>query len=133
MSAPNAGYSGTPLPKKLGIKEGSTVWLAGAVPAGFAATLGELPDGARLVKSAGDPDLTLFFVRRARDLAKLPAVAERGGHALWICWPKKTSPLAVDLNEDLVRQAGLDLGLVDYKVCAVDADWSGLKFARRKA
>jgi hypothetical protein len=129
-----AGYSGTPLPKKLGIAEGNTVALIGA-PEGFEKTLGDLPEGAKLRRTAtGSPDLVLWFLRsRAvleREIKKRAPLAARRG--MWIVWPKKTSPLAGDVNENHVRAAGLAAGLVDYKVCAVDADWSGLKFAQRK-
>ena len=128
-----AGYSGTPLPQKLGIKGGTRVALVGA-PERFEETLGPLPPGAALRRDRrGEADLTLWFVRRASELSGLRRVAAKMGQGLWICWPKKSSPLASDLNENMVRDAGLDVGLVDYKVCAVDADWSGLKFARRKS
>jgi hypothetical protein len=129
------GYSGTPLPKKLGIKPNATVWLAGA-PAGFRALLGHLPDGAALrTRAGGSPDLIVWFVRSSSDLeariGKMAAAIGRDG--LWIAWPKKMSPLAApDLTQTEVRRAGLAIGLVDYKICAVDADWSALKFARRR-
>ncbi len=129
-----AGYSGTPLPKKLGIKPGSTVALAGA-PSGVEATLGELPEGAALRKSArADNDLLLWFVRSRRDLERrVAAMGERAGRdGLWILWPKKASGVKSDVSEKLVRAAGLGAGLVDYKICAFDATWSGLRFARRK-
>jgi CheY-like chemotaxis protein len=127
-----AGYSGTPLPKKLGIAAGTAVRLIGA-PHDFERTLGPLPEGASLRgDSRGDVHLTLWFVRAARELSRVERVGARAGKALWICWPRKTSALASDVNESLVRRAGLDAGLVDYKICAVDATWSGLKFARRK-
>jgi hypothetical protein len=129
-----AGYSGTPLPKKLGIKAGSTVALAGA-PAGLETTLGDLPEGATTHREAGAPrDLTLWFVTsRAsleRDLASMTGHA--AGGRLWICWPKKASGMASDLSQNVVRQAGLDAGLVDFKICAIDATWSGLRFSRRE-
>jgi CheY-like chemotaxis protein len=132
--SPLAGYSGTPLPKKLGIKPDSDTVLVGA-PEGFEKTLGELPADARIRRQAtGRPDLTLWFVtsrkQLERDVPRMVAMAASGG--VWIVWPKKTSPLATDVGEADVRRVGLAAGLVDYKICAVDADWSGLKFALRK-
>ena len=130
-----AGYSGTPLPKKLGIAPGKRVALDGA-PDGFEKTLGRLPEGARCARGLrGAPDVALVFVRSnaalaARFARAAAAVAE--GARLWIAWPKKTSKLAGDVREDTVRACGLAQGWVDYKVCAVDADWSGLCFAKRK-
>jgi len=131
-----AGYSGTPLPKKLGIKEGSTVVLIGA-PRGFETVLGELPAGARVVRRASSgADLTLWFPATRRELEREVrglglTATERGG--LWIAWPKKASGVVTDLTEARVREAGLGGGLVDFKVCAIDATWSGLRFARRRA
>ena len=129
-----AGYSGTPLPRKLGIKPGMVVRLLNA-PAGFETTLGELPDEARVTRRGDEPgDLTLWFVPRRRDLEEgIERVA--GGvttDKLWIVWPKKTSTLASDVSQRDVRAAGLHQGLVDFKICAVDQDWSGLLFSRRK-
>ena len=131
---PSAGYSGTPLPRKLGIKEGSVTAIAHGPP-GFDATLGDLPSGARVSHSGrGRRDLTIWFVRSASDLRRaIPAMvnAARSG-GLWIAWPKKASGVATDLTEDVVRKYGLAAGLVDHKVCAIDATWSGLRFAVRK-
>jgi CheY-like chemotaxis protein len=129
------GYSGTPLPEKLGIKANSAVALVGA-PRGFEATLGELPPGAVLRRQArGHCDLIVWFTRSRRDLErrlpKMGALARKGG--LWIAWPKKSSGVASDLSQALVRKLGLAAGLVDYKVAAIDATWSGLRFARRKS
>ncbi len=129
-----AGYSGTPLPKKLGIKPGSNVALVDA-PEGFDATLGALPEGARLRSGTRSPfDLVLWFVRslvilqnRITEMCRVT-----GDKPIWIIWPKKTSALAADLGELEVRKFGLAQGLVDYKVCAVDATWSGLLFRRRR-
>ena len=128
------GYSGTPLPKKLGIKASSVVALVGA-PEGFEETLGELPEGVVLRRRArGQPDVTLWFVRSRRDLQRgierMGDFASKGG--LWIVWPKKSSGVASDLSQAAVREVGLAAGLVDYKVCAIDATWSGLCFTRRK-
>lgn len=131
-----AGYSGTPLPKKLGIKEGDRVGAARA-PSHLEKLLDPLPIGARLVSSpANDLAIVLLFARTKTELSReLPrakaAIAENG--ALWLCWPKKTSALARDLTGNDVREAGLAAGLVDIKVCAVDEDWSGLKFVYRVA
>ncbi len=130
-----AGYSGTALPKKLGIGEGYSVVLVDA-PAGFERTLGPLPPGVSICrKNCGTRDLTLWFVK---DLAGLERgvtwmTAAVGAGGLWIVWPKKTGKLAADLGEPDVRRVGLSAGLVDYKVCAIDETWSGLKFTRRKA
>jgi CheY-like chemotaxis protein len=131
-----AGYSGTPLPKKLGIRTGSTVALLGA-PEGFAErTLGPLPEGATLrTGTRAAFHVGLLFVRSKADLARRFAAAARGmgePGALWIVWPKKTSGVATDLDGNTVRAFGLAAGLVDYKIAAIDQTWSGLCFARRK-
>ena len=129
-----AGYSGTPLPKKLGIKEGSRVAIVNA-PENFEAELGELPDNVEFIKrSTKSLDIILFFVlnERAlvRDFAKLAAKLTANG-MIWIAWPKKSSGVATDLTEPRVQRIGLDAGLVDVKVCAIDETWSGLKFVYR--
>jgi hypothetical protein len=129
-----AGYAGTPLPKKLGIKPGSSVALVGA-PEDFEETLGQLPDGATVTRQANAAsDVTLWFTRSQEDLVTrvkpmVPA-AIRGG--LWIIWPKKASRAATDLTQAVVRETGLAAGLVDFKVAAIDATWSGLRFTQRK-
>jgi hypothetical protein len=128
------GYSGTPLPKKLGLAPGGTLRLHEA-PDDFETTLGPLPEGARVLRAGRGPgDLGLWFVRSRRDLER--GVARRAAgippKGLWIAWPKKASGVPTDVTESDVRDAGLAHGLVDYKVCAVDVVWSGLKFARRK-
>jgi hypothetical protein len=129
-----AGYSGTPLPQKLGIKEGHRVALVGA-PAGFAATLTPLPP-VKLGSKLAAADVILFFTRSRAELEKrLPALDKAldpdGG--LWICWPKKTSGVATDMTEDVVRQIALPGGrLVDNKVCAIDDTWSGLRLVVRR-
>lgn len=130
-----AGYAGTPLVKKLGIAAETVVALIGA-PDGFEATLGELPAGVTLRRSArGRRDLTIWFVRSRAELDRrigsMTSAAPRGG--LWIVWPKKTSRLASDLSQPVVRAAGLAAGLVDFKVCAVNRTWTGLRFTRRSA
>jgi hypothetical protein len=129
-----AGYSGTPLPKKLGIREGDTVALRGA-PAGFDAVLGELPSGVRIKRRASAPvDVVVaFFVRGAelaRRLEALTAAIHPAG-ALWVAWPKRASGVATDITEDVVRDLALPLGLVDNKVCAIDDTWSGLRLVHR--
>ncbi len=127
-------YSGTPLPKKLGIKPGSTVSLITA-PKNIKTILGALPDGATLTANARRPsDLILWFVLSRRDLLKrIDTIGKRvGAGSLWIIWPKKTSAVASDLTQQMIRDAGLERGLVDYKICAVDDTWSGLRFAVRK-
>ena len=130
-----AGYSGTPLSKKLRICAGSRVLLV-AAPENFEEKLEPLPEGASIHRrGARDADVILAFVTtRAAMLKVLAALAGemRAGRTLWFIWPKKTSALAGELSEPLVREMGLDAGLVDYKVCAVDETWSGLAFAERK-
>lgn len=130
-----AGYSGTPLPKKLGIKAGSGVLLMGA-PEGFLRTLGDLPDGVRVrTRAGGGADVVVLFVRSAAELRKRWGPASRaaeGGGRLWIAWPKKASGLATDLRGNDIREHGLAAGFVDFKICAVDAVWSGLAFVRRE-
>ena len=128
-----AGYSGRPVPAKLGIREGHRVLVTGA-PAEFA--LDPLPGGVTLHAraGAGPYDLVLAFCPDRATLEKrfapLAARVTTAG-ALWIAWPKKASGLAKDLDENVVRDVGLAVGLVDVKVIAVDATWSGLKFVRR--
>jgi hypothetical protein len=131
------GYSGTPLPRKLGIKPGARLGLI-RPPVDFAETLGELPDGvaARSVGRGGQFDVIVCFCRSskelARDLLGLPPRLDPAG-GLWIAWPKKSSGLASDLGETEVRARGLATGLVDNKVCAIDETWSGLRFVVRLA
>lgn len=135
-TVPPAGYSGTPLPKKLGIKPDGVLALIGA-PDGFSRTLGDLP--ANVVTRTDlrvAPQMALFFVRNVaaytKALPRLASVLEAGSGA-WVAWPKKTSPMASDITETVIRAAALAAGLVDIKVCAIDADWSGLRIARRRA
>ncbi len=127
-----AGYAGTPLPAKLGIKAGTRVALLGAPPR-FAATLGTLPAGAGLTDRGDRANLALWFVRSrtafSRGLTRAAALAAR--MPVWVVSPKKTGPLASDLSQPHIRAACLAAGLVDYKVCAVDPTWSGLLFRRR--
>lgn len=129
-----AGYSGTPLARKLGIKPGHRVGLIGA-PEGFEATLEGLPESVRFSRrAAGRFDVIVFFTKRAAELArrfgKLAARLHKAG-GLWVAWPKKSSGVATDLVEGRVRETGLAGGLVDNKICAVDETWSGLRFVYR--
>lgn len=129
-----APYANTPLVKKLGIKPGAAVGLLGA-PDGFAAALGELPAGATLLPDAVEGcSIVLWFARRLDEVAPaMAALSVRIGPAtLWAIWPKKGSALASDITQPAVREAGLAVGLVDFKICAVDAVWTGLAFKRRK-
>lgn len=135
-SAPaTAGYSGTPLVRKLGIKDGARLGLIGA-PDGFAETLGELPPGVRVRRRLGGQRfdvIVAFFDRRAELERRLPSLAgalEPAG-GLWIAWPKRASGVATDVTENVVRELGLAAGLVDNKVCAVDQVWSGLRLVYR--
>ena len=135
MAASGAGYSGTPLPKKLDLKVGGTMVLLNA-PIGIEQYLVPLPVGASLVsKLARSNALVVLFCKDVATLKKsLPTVSKklpRDG-SLWISWPKKTSKLFVDLTEDGIRALVLPTGLVDVKVCAVNDDWSGLKLMVRK-
>jgi hypothetical protein len=134
--ATTAGYSGTPLPRKLGIKPNARVGLIGA-PHDFDAVLGELPPGVTVVKRArGRFDVVVVFVQKRSELERrLPALKEALDQAggLWVAWPKRSSGVATDLGEGTVRELGLTSGLVDNKVCAIDATWSGLRFVYRLA
>jgi hypothetical protein len=133
-----AGYSGTPLPQKLGIREGHRVVMVDA-PTGF--DPGMLPAGAVLSRgmtaSLAPPplDVIVVFVKKRADLvarisACRPRLAQDGG--LWIAWPKKASGVATDIVEDTIREVALPTGLVDNKVCAIDDIWSGLRLVIRK-
>lgn len=129
-----AGYSSTPLAKKLGIKEGSRIGLVNA-PKDFETELGELPEGAEFVRRlTSSLDLILLFVLTEhalkRDFARLARKLATNG-MLWIAWPKKSSGVATDLSFNSVQRIGLDAGLVDVKICAIDDTWSGLKFVYR--
>jgi hypothetical protein len=131
-----AGYSGTPLVKKLGIRNGARLAIVNA-PGGFWDQLIDLPEDITSIERPRAPmDFILFFTDNEADLLKqFPKLATTLAPAgmLWIGWPKKTSRLSLDpaFNENRVRRIGLDAGLVDVKVCAIDGDWSGLKFVRR--
>ena len=129
------GYSGTPLPKKLGLKD-STRLLVINEPPDYAAVLGELPPGlirdARLTKST---TLVHLFVQSRRDLERNLTRLRRSiepAASIWVSWPKRTSGVRTDVTEDIIREVALPLGLVDIKVCAVSDLWSGLKLVIRK-
>jgi hypothetical protein len=127
-----AGYSGTPVEQKLGVKDGQAVFLDNA-PDGFAL---EVPTTTRLPELAA---ITLTVQTEQASLAKrLPTLIEHTEQAgmIWVCWPKKAARKGgyeTDLDDNAVRQIGLDAGVVDVKVCAIDEVWSGLKFVRRVA
>jgi len=129
------GYSGTPLARKLGVREGSRVALLGA-PEGFDKELAPLPDGVRILRRlAPGLDVALLFVTERRELERrFPQVARSitpaGG--FWVAWPKRASKVPTDLTEDVLREIGLPQGMVDNKVCAVTEVWSGLRFVWRK-
>ncbi len=129
-----AGYSGTPLIKKLGIKPGFRVAFLQA-PEGLIASLDLSPETAVCSPASRQPlDFILLFVKNKRELEKKfsPAASKlKPDGMLWISWPKKASGIKTDLNENVVREVGLSEGLVDVKVCAVDETWSGLKFVFR--
>ena len=133
-SAP-AGYSGTPLVRKLGIKPDSRLGLIGA-PDGFDDTLGELPLGVRVVRRLGGPlfdVIVAFFDRRSeleRRLATLVGTLDYAG-GLWLAWPKRASGVPTDLTDNVVRDLGLATGLVDNKICAIDQVWSGMRLVYR--
>ena len=129
-----AGYSGTPLVSKLGIKPGATLGLIGA-PDDFDRTLGELPDGVAVRRRLqGRLDVIVaFYVERSVLERRLPALrgALQPAGGLWLAWPKRASGVATDLSDTVVRELGLAAGLVDNKVCAIDAVWSGLRLVYR--
>lgn len=131
---PTAGYSGTPLVRKLGIKPGITLGLVGT-PDDFDRTLGELPDDVAVRRRLqGRVDVIVaFYVERSALERRLPALRDAlepsGG--LWIAWPKLASGVTTDVSETVVRELGVAAGLVDNKVCAIDAVWSGLRLVYR--
>lgn len=131
---PASGYSGTPLPRKLGIRPGARVALLGA-PEGTRELLEPLPEGARVSgRLSAGLDLMVLFADRRADLARrMPRAqaAMKPDTGLWIAWPKKASGAPTDITEDVVREMGLAAGLVDTKVCAIDATWSGLRLVIR--
>jgi hypothetical protein len=130
-----AGYSGTPLPQKLGIKPASRLVLLGA-PKGFEETLGTLPADVRVVTTLrGSADVLVYFTT---ERAALEQRIEAIGRAIfpdggaWIAWPKRASKVPTDMTEDIVREVALPLGLVDNKVAAIDETWSGLRLVWRR-
>lgn len=133
-SKTGTGYSGTPLVKKLGFKEGFRAAFPGEPP-GFRSVLGTLPAGAVVSRELKKPlDLILFFAKRKSELQKsfpkfVRKLSPKG--MLWIAWPKKSSGVTTDLSFDVVQKAGLGAGMVDTKICAVDETWSGLRFVIR--
>lgn len=127
-------YSSTPLPKKLGVREGSRVLIV-AAPKGFGRTLGELPQGAEIKHRARAPiDVVILFVTELRELRKrfdkLAEVLDPAGR-LWIAWPKKAAKADTDLTFEIVQKVGLEAGLVDNKSAAIDATFQGLQFVHR--
>jgi hypothetical protein len=130
-----AGYSGTPLVRKLGVRAGARVAWLGA-PDGFDALVGELPAGVTVLRSLRAPlDLLVqFTTARAELVQRLPGLRDAvfPAGAAWVAWPKRSSGVETDVTEDVVRDEALPLGLVDVKVCAIDATWSGLKLVVRK-
>jgi hypothetical protein len=129
-----AGYSGTPLPDKLGIRDGDIVAVVGD-PGHAAALIAPLPDGARLVAGERAANVLVFFTTERSALAAridaLGAAIFPDG-SCWVAWPKRASKVATDMTEDVVRELALPLGLVDNKVCAIDETWSGLRLVWRK-
>jgi Protein of unknown function (DUF3052) len=130
-----AGYSGTPLAKKLGIKPGTRL-LAVNAPADYAALLDPLPENVAFLPAGADElDVVHLFTKTRSELIKLidrymTKIKQEG--AIWVSWPKKASGIPTEVTEDTVRELALPLGLVDIKVCAVDETWSGLKLVIRK-
>ncbi|HWC09829.1 MAG TPA: hypothetical protein VG455_01260, partial [Acidimicrobiales bacterium] len=132
-----AGYSGTPLARKLGITEGASVVVLGA-PEGFGKVLAPLPDGVRvsrrLPRKGRQADVAVLFATAGADLehrfdAVAAALTPAGG--LWVAWPKRSSGVPTDLTENVIRDIGVAHGMVDNKVCAVTDVWSGLRFVLR--
>lgn len=131
-----AGYSGTPLPKKLGIEEGARLALVGAPAEFLDSTLAPLPDAVEIrARARGPLDTIIFFTTSRAELERrfgqLAGALDPAG-SLWIAWPKRASGMLTDLTEDVLREVGLPQGLVDTKVCAIDDTWSGLRFVIRK-
>ena len=135
-AAAASGYSGTPLARKLGIRAGARLYLRGA-PARYAELVAPLPEGVRIVRRvAADTDLMHVFATRRAELVRALAActaAMRADAGIWVSWPKKSSSVPSELSDNVVRELGLAAGLVDVKVCAVDATWSALKFVVRTA
>jgi hypothetical protein len=132
---PSAGYSGTPLSQKLGIKPGSRLHLI-AAPPGYRNLLRPLPEGVRFTGGlSAATDLVHLFATRRADLKQALVTVRRKlrpDATIWASWPKKAARVPTNITEDVVREVALPLGLVDVKVCAVDETWSGLKLVVRK-
>jgi len=129
-----AGYSGTPLAKKLGIRDGDRLALVGA-PGRALDLLDPLPPGVEVLGSLSPADVVVFFgTERAELAARIDALGEAvfPDGACWVAWPKRASSVPTDVTEDVVREVALPLGLVDTKVCAVDETWSALKLVWRR-
>jgi hypothetical protein len=130
-----AGYSGTPLVKKLGIREGTKLFLANA-PEEYLKLVSPLPEGVKIAsRMSGDTDIVHIFSVKEDHLTKalrasLAKLKQDG--MIWVSWPKKSAKVPTDITEDTIRKVALPLGLVDVKVCAVDDVWSGLKLVIRK-
>ena len=128
------GYSGTPLPRKLGVAEGGTFAVAGD-PGHVDELLSPLPTGARRVESADEADVVLFFTTERSELEReigALGAAIFPDRMLWVAWPKRASKVLTDITEDVVREVALPTGLVDTKVAAIDATWSGLRLVWRR-
>src|SRR5882672_8082884 len=130
-----AGYSGTPLAKKLGIVEGTRIFLADA-PKNYLELAAPVPESARVVKKIDDmTDIVhLFTLEKVRlvSLLRSSLAKMRPDAAIWVSWPKKFSKVPTDITENTIREVALPMGLVDIKVCALDEIWSGLKLVVRK-
>lgn len=129
-----AGYSGTPLPKKLGITDGASVALVDD-PGHAELLLTPLPAGATFVAKPAKADVVVFFTTARQTFERRLPVLGRAIHpdrALWIAWPKQSSGVETDMTENVVREVALPLGLVDNKVCAIDGVWSGLRLVWRR-
>jgi Protein of unknown function (DUF3052) len=135
-AAATSGYSGTPLAKKLGIRAGARLFLQ-AAPRNYPQLVAPLPAGVRTVRRLDARTDVAHLFATARDTLgdslQQARRAMRDDAAIWVSWPKKASQVATDITEDVVRELALPLGLVDIKVCAVDATWSGLKLVLRKS
>ena len=130
-----AGYSGTPLPQKLGIKPGLAVVTINA-PANYRRLLGATPEGVTFSgRLKSNSDFVHVFIKKRSELAKrLPVLRKKIADigTVWVCWPKRSSGVSTDVTEDVVRDVALPLGFVDVKVCAIDETWSGLKLMVRR-
>jgi len=131
-----AGYSGTPLPQKLGIKPGLMVVTINP-PANYRRLLGQIPDSVTFSErlKSGSSFVHLFTSRRSEMQKKMSILRDKisDNGAIWVSWPKKSSGISTDVTEDVIREIALPLGFVDIKVCAVDETWSGLKLMIRRA